>query len=1623
MKVKFSKKLLSVILAVLMVVTSVPIIGFVAFAEDNALEDPAITEIKNAMDRFETQLATPGMFTNVDVAYDAYVDCQEAMDAYTYGGESNALNGKAAALNTAIDNIRAFTGVSGNARPSFEADDPDSVDATYGGSYGTTYQNILYTTQTTSANEKTSGKIGDVYHRVYYPSETTLLYDGSTDALMPVMGMASVSAKKNRYIYTSYPSASTSDSSDNPNFRLQGYWHDRSGETLDFAWSWQGSTNGPGYSSTVLGDVSHRSSKLDYNTNWIGIFQSGKTKYIANVMKYTGTPASTYSEYELSWYVTSGEDPNSDSGFINAAGNKIIVVNYKTLLDAVAAAGSKMKAVDLAQFTEGGLIEYIDAMEAATDFDPNVYFTSGNDYEGCSNAIAAAAQLVTTAPVDKVNSTDYASLRTAMSSAVMNTYKGGNTGYTDGSWSVFAAAYEKAQEVMAAVNDNGYVNPTGAAAAATALTEAFGKLELNISRVDASAIVAIIDEFESYNSSYFTTESYENVVYEVNLAKNDIWGSLENYGVATALPEDTPENQELVNRHIQQLQDAIKKLVLSSSAVVAISNGHRYSLVEAYSLADGLESTDYSNYGQLSTAINSAKAYEAGLASTEFTDLDTQLAEYTTYVDAIVKAYEALEYSFTRIPDGTTTGVVQTSITTLEQHRNSNDYNYYLDFNYPASATVIRTNHDAKTITYGQADTTFRINIDDNIGMGNNALDSITISGTADANGSVATSGAFTGTPPGLSAEQKATYAGSLTNGDFSLTNFRITDMVNNAPAQLATTVNGTAINERYPSNDEYTQILATTEGSNSYPIQGGIFVKPSKEGDASVTLAADMNYSFPSTTKPAQLTASTVPTKNSYTFSGYFGAVYSWNVQPSSQYAGYGYMTSKSNNQFVSSTVNVVDISNLVDLVDMCNGLMSESNKYTELSWSNFLDQLQAAQANLNYGSMSANTILTNVVTRYNNLWNAYTQLEVKDINVTFAYKNASGEDATQVFTVKYGETLNEIASDIQAISTPEYTADNYTYTFKEWSPALDYNTPVTGDVTYTATYDSVLNVASWDNYIQALQELRDAVSVGSDVLVTTDKLLELQAIFDLDTTALTYYKLYINNNYSDIYADQQEAIDAEAEYIRSLKPADEDYIDIGPALATSMNDDPDQYDAQVIESLKDNLTQTITIGKSTYEGVPYVNQDALDTAVTEALEASMEYNVYVNGTDVGVFDYGSVVTVDGTGQVITDGVTPTDETFAWTGCYGAPSLGSNDADPDVDYNTSTEMYLTNDSTYTFVVKGDTYLTAVDSKADDSICMVTIKNSVTGYVSDIFYVTTGSTIGGKLDENLKNIACYKFDGFFDARSGGSPVTADTVVNNDMTVYACYSVDRTLEYEVAVYNSYYGLYMGSDAIIADPDDQLYPVTYKYNDRIDITTDAEDFYAWVKVVDINQLDPCYAEIISYDRDYSFYVCEDTYLFALTKDEVNDAGLVVADGCADCQLLNYDGQNLNLAVDKAQIFAKKDLIPIYNSDGTFQKFSMIGSFAVPEGYKVLEKGFLVNIDPSTDVTQQDLVVTNDNEMIKRAKVIHFTDGDQFVLNVNGIGSTSPIDYCAYAVVEAPDGTRTEIYSNVVMNATAE
>lgn len=1612
MKTKTSKRVLSFILAVMMVVTSIPMLGIVAFADEAAATDPAVKEVQDAMDAFEAKLATSGAFTNVDVAYNAYVDCQKALDAYIYGGESDALSGKAAALTTATNNIAAFTGVKGTAVPSFTADSGTMSDYAVGGTNASTtgvaYNNILYTSTVTASNEMQSSETGNVVHRIFYP-ETTLLYDGTNDTIMPVMGMASVTGKKVRYIYASYPCVSASDNTDSTDFNLQGYWHGNKGESLDFTWSWYYTNDNPSYNYATgykgNQDTNHRSQRLDYSTNLgdnkttAAIFKSGYTRYIANAMKFVGTPASTYSDYSLVWYVSSGESANSDVATIDASASTIHVVNYKTLLDGLATNGNKMKLVDLGDFSEGGLSDYINAMEAATDFDPNTYFTSSNDYQGCSQQIATLVSNMNNASVTNTNSADYAALRAAMPENVRTVFAGGNTGYTDDSWATFAEKYEAAQAIMAACNDSGYTSTT-AATAASELTAAFAALKTNVVKVDTTALEAAIDTFEAY-TNIFTTDSYNSVKAIVESAKVAVWGTVDDYKVPTAAPDDSTEAQALIAEQAQAVLDAIKTLVISTETVISTDDGDKYTMVSALALADRItDPTDYANYATFSNAVTAANEYIATLATTPFTDYDAQLAEYRTEVLKVVDAFFALKYSFVKIPDGTVTGASTSAITTLEDHKNSSGYNWWIDFSYPGSAIVFKTTHDALTVPYGNANVTFKINIDNNISMDNNALDSITINGTADANTQINSDNA-TWSPPALSDTEKATYAGCLAYNGFSLTNFRVTGQMNNAKSYFGTDASGNAVTSKTSDTDAYTTILATTEGSSNYPALGTVSIKPGAKGDSSITLTSDMNLDIPATTKKT-LTGSTVPTKTNYTYSGYFGATYVWNTQPTLAYAGYAYLTSKSNSELISSTVSVVDMSYLVDLVAQCNALVPEAEKYTDQTWSALQTALEAAQADLDYTGMTADAILTEVKSRYTNLWAKYSALEVKTFSVVFNWKNSSGNDTSKTLTVSYGDTLSmsKYLTQINAITTPDFVANNYTYTFREWSPEIDLDAAVKADATYVAQYDGTPNEASWDAFNTAKASL---LGVITDKTYTATDLIALNT----EIEALTYFN-YTDEQKAAIMADSQDKIDADTAKMIELKngltPSG-----IDASVAESAGGDADRFSSAV------DPYQTVTVAGEPVIGFAYDTQFDLEQALNDALTVK-SYTIYVNGVAVTNADYGTpmIVNSDSTYEANVDDTHPnySGSNVAWYYSYSAPSTSNNQ---------TASKYMTTAPSFGFIVKGDTYLTTTDeAELGDNLFAVKMVANLAGNSTKtfgIYYVNDAAEVDGFDALTPPTYPYYRFVDYT-CDVGGVYVDEETgvmTVDDFCTVItANYEIDTTYAngFTISVYygedpsfalNSDDGLGVDFDS----SDGYLVKNSYNYNEKVEFIT--EGF--WLNDIGMNDVYALYTaedptdystyKLLCMGGDYTFYAYTDMNIIAMSQQDIEDYFTT-----------DYNAQTT--------VTANNTAVPVYNSEGTLEKISLVGTFALPEGYTMVESGFLFTSESGADMTV-DNVGTNG---IARMKSSKYTVGNQFVINIKTPtdGSTITFEYVAYSIVKNAEGKQEIFYSDKNSGTTA-
>ena len=211
MKITKSKRFLAMLLSVLMVLTSLPIAAFTAFGAAAATEDPAVTEVKTAMQKYEQKLDNGTVYTNMSAAYQAYVDCQKALDAYQYGTTKNddgsykndftgALSGKADALNNAVNNMSEFVPYTGTAHGTF----PNDADNASEAEYAENYKNILYSAPVTGTpvmfgeNQAVTDpwraiplvgtlKPSTADTRIYMSADTVMLYDGITNPLTGVM--------------------------------------------------------------------------------------------------------------------------------------------------------------------------------------------------------------------------------------------------------------------------------------------------------------------------------------------------------------------------------------------------------------------------------------------------------------------------------------------------------------------------------------------------------------------------------------------------------------------------------------------------------------------------------------------------------------------------------------------------------------------------------------------------------------------------------------------------------------------------------------------------------------------------------------------------------------------------------------------------------------------------------------------------------------------------------------------------------------------------------------------------------------------------------------------------------------------------------------------------------------------------------------------------------------------------------------------------------------------------------------------------------------------------------------------------------------------------------------------
>lgn len=278
----------------------------------------------------------------------------------------------------------------------------------------------------------------------------------------------------------------------------------------------------------------------------------------------------------------------------------------------------------------------------------------------------------------------------------------------------------------------------------------------------------------------------------------------------------------------------------------------------------------------------------------------------------------------------------------------------------------------------------------------------------------------------------------------------------------------------------------------------------------------------------------------------------------------------------------------------------------------------------------MTADEILTEAKTRYTTLLRAYNALELNTFTLTFNYKDANGDDTSKIIkNVEYGANLKAQAD---TVDVTDYKKGGYSYTFTGWDPEITDSMLVTGAVTYTAQYSSTMDNADFsalDAAVTKLTTLADKTYAASD----------LEGVAAL-IKGLTYYN-YDADQRAATMGDKQTEIDAETAKVNaySITASTLDLSAAEAALAKAQDGkDSDAYDLSAITGFE--LYKTVTVNGKDIVGIAYKDMNSLNAAIQALLESlqPMTYNVYLNGTPLGTYNYGARIEVNGDGTVSTN-------------------------------------------------------------------------------------------------------------------------------------------------------------------------------------------------------------------------------------------------------------------------------------------------------------------------------------------------------------------------------------------------
>ena len=961
-------------------------------------------------------------------------------------------------------------------------------------------------------------------------------------------------------------------------------------------------------------------------------------------------------------------------------------------------------------------------------------------------------------------------------------------------------------------------------------------------------------------------------------------------------------------------------------------------------------------------------------------------------MEKILTAYDTLEFSFTELPNGTVATNAEHLIVGSPNSKSAsgsmvNDTqingSVALGFSFPNNAVMIRTSHEATTFNLGDMMLFFGSWRDyDHQLLFFNLNDTVTGEGDT---GELVARAIGAGQTPSLKDSDVDEYVtkknikpgNAIKTSGTAAATWELKDLyaveVDNKTDAFAVDASGNRI------NDKSTNVLdiATSVASNNQGTQNVLFMH-GKGGSGNFggnTYAGAYTMSVAKDNASTKLTTTTLPNKKIYTVSGNVGAVTRLSYQPLSAWT-----TLRHDVQNYSVTATVVDIAYLFDLINQCSAL-TDSNKYTEASWTKFADALRKAKGQMAYNTMTADEILTEAKTRYTTLLRAYNALEQNTFTLTFNYKDANGNDTSKTIkNVEYGANLKAQAD---TVDVTDYKKGGYSYTFTGWDPEITDSTLVTGAVTYTAQYSSTMDNADFsalDAAVAKLTTLADKTYAASD----------LEGVAAL-IKGLTYYH-YDADQRAATMGDKQTEIDAETAKVNaySISASTLDLSAAEAALAKAQDGkDSDAYDLSAITGFE--LYKTVTVNGKDIVGIAYKDMNSLNAAIQALLESlqPMTYTVYLNGKPLGTYNYGARIVVNGDGTVSTNDNIETETgaaKYAWYYSYNSVQVAQ----------TTAPKYMTTAPSYGFVVKGNTYLTTEKADSDAANYVVTFVNGINGHVFDVVYTSGSVTM-----PTAPSCAFYTFSGYDNGAAAGSKIN----VTGDTTITAQYDVTNIATFNISVLN------VNQDNVINK--------TFNYNDLVTYTDESAEI--WVKY--LGELEGSYVNpstgqtetvqrstfvIVGYGKTLTLRACEDAEYDAYTLSDWQG----ILEDQETCNVLDNDTNGASSSTRDGIVKAST-------------KFSMIGNFALPENAKAVEYGMLFTTAAGKTLTLENASTDSSIKRLKASK--HTGENDNYGQYVVSIKSTSlsgsyDLTYRSY-VTYTLNGKTYTVYADKAVSETVQ